>query len=378
MALVAVAAIGGSLYGIRALIASRTHAGDLLTGYLANSSLVDREFRQYYAKDAPSQTPRRQFEQAAVLVGRHNFLEAANLLEAAASQAPVPAVFNDLGVVYAQLNDRSRAGAAFRQALERDPGYGAVLANLTRLKRVVADLPVVFHESEPNNNLFSANAISVGVPMEGEIASDSVDLDFFHFRFPPAPRDVLAIEVASGDAKFAPRLDVYDSEERILDWGSKTAAKGQSLTVYGSGPPDSEMYVSVAGADGSSGRYRLTLKAMKAYDEYEPNDDVFHARRIQAFTAIRANIMDREDTDFYSFIAPHAGALTVELRNESVTLVPAIQLLGQDFRSKGFAPTVRNPGENVSANLDAEDGQLYYVQVWPQADSSGAYSLTVH
>jgi hypothetical protein len=126
---------------------------------------------------------------------------------------------------------------------------------------------------------------------------------------------------------------------------------------------------------------------MKAYDEYEPDDDIFHAHRIQPRTtqdglleydSIKANIMDRNDTDFYSFLAQRTGQATIEVHNESVTLIPAVQLYGPDMRSAGFGPTLKNPGESLETTMDVEKGRTYYVQVWSQASTSGSYSLTVH
>jgi hypothetical protein len=195
------------------------------------------------------------------------------------------------------------------------------------------------------------------------------------------------VELANHDYHFSPRVDVYDSELRILDWGRKTALAGNSLTIYGAAAPNSTIYVAVSATDNSSGKYVLTVKPMKAYDAYEPNDDIFHAYKIQPQTTpdgkleyapFKANIMDRDDTDFYSFLATRAGKVTVEVHNESVALIPAVQLYGADMRSMGFGPTLRDPGESLVTSMDVEKGQTYYIQVWSQANTSGPYSLWVH
>ena len=362
-------------------------SGDMLAGYIADRAVLEHEYRLYYGKPVENHAPE-QFQRAGEMVRTHSFAEAADVLEAVAKQAAVPAVYNDLGVLYAKLNDLAHAGTAFREALARDPKYAAVLANLKRLKGFTADATApVTREVEPNNNRFAANLIAVGTPVEGEIAAGSGDVDFFRFSFPAAPRDVLAVQLTNFDFRFSPRLDIYDSDMRILDWGRKTAAPGSSLTTYGSTAPNATIYLAVSATDGSSGRYILSLKSMRAFDEYEPDDDIFHAHKIEPqsspdgrlqYAPLKANIMDRDDTDFYSFVAAAAGTVTVEVHNESVTLIPAVQFYGPDMRSMGFGPTVRNPGENLRATLEVQNGQTYYVQIWAQANTSGAYTLTVH
>jgi hypothetical protein len=389
LALVGVAVGMGFVYLLNHRTAQAARAGgDMLAGYIAGGAVVDREYLRYYGKASESSIPAKQFQRAGELVRAHSFAEAADTLESVAKEAAVPAVFNDLGVLYAELNDWQRAGNAFREALARDSKYPAVLANLNRLKGFTADVAApLTREIEPNNNRFTANLITVGTPVEGEITAGMGDVDFFRCSAPPAPRDVLAVELTNHDYKFAPRLDIYDGEVRILDWGRKTVEPGNSLTVYGSAAPNSTIYLAVSGSDGSSGRYVLTLKPMKAYDEYEPNDDIFHAHKIEPQSApdgkleygpIKANIMDRDDTDYYSFLAPRTGKVTVEIHNESVALIPAVQLYGPDMRSMGFGPTLRNPGESLQTTMDVERGQTYYLQVWSQASTSGAYTLTVH
>jgi len=361
---------------------------DLLIGYISDPAFVDREYQLYYGKPSENPIPTRNFQLAAKLARTRSYAKAADILESVSKQAAVPAVFNNLGLLYAELNDWQRAGSAFREALARDGKYPMVLANLERLKGFTADIAApLTREVEPNNNRFTANLVTIGTPVEGEITPSTGDIDFFRCSFPPAPRDVLAIELTNHDFRFSPRIDIYDGDLHVLDWGRKTAESGNSLTIYGSAAPNSTLYVAISASDGSSGRYVLNLKPMKAYDEYEPNDDIFHAHKIEPratpddrleYAPIKAGIMDREDTDYFSFLASRTGKVTIEVHNESVALIPAVQLYGPDMRSLGFGPTLRAPGESLQTTLDVEKGLTYYIQVWSQASTSGSYSLTVH
>jgi len=163
----------------------------------------------------------------------------------------------------------------------------------------------------------------------------------------------------------------------MLDWGKRIASPGDSLSLYGSPPPNEPLYIEVSGNNGTGGVYVLKVRALKAYDKYEPNDDIFSAARIQIGVPIEANIMDNQDTDYYSFLAPRTGKVTIQIQNQSVTLIPALTTYGPDMRNTGFGPDLRTPGANLTHTIEVEQNQLYYIQVWPQGDSSGAYRLTV-
>src|SRR2546430_7950722 len=50
----------------------------------------------------------------------------------------VPAVWNDLGVVFERLNDVTNARAAYQAALAKDPGFTLAKSNLARLESAAA------------------------------------------------------------------------------------------------------------------------------------------------------------------------------------------------------------------------------------------------
>ena len=360
-------------------VADRMRPEGPMAGYLSTGGTVEREYRHYYGKPLDNPRIQKRFDGAADLVGKHRFAEAAMQLEAAAKEVPLPVFYNDLGVLYAKLNDRARAINAFRAALAHDANYQPVRFNLGRLKGLTADSAgPVTHEIEPNDSPLLANLITPGTPVDGEIEATTEDVDDYRVAAPPVPRDVLAIELTNHSSKFKPKIAVYDSDLGVLDWGKRVPGPGDSLSVYGSPAPNDTLFVEVSGSDNTGGAYTLKVKALKAYDQYEPNDDIFHATRLQIGVPLEANIMDNRDTDYYSFLAPRTGKVTVEVQNQSVTLTPALTTYGPDMRNTGFGPDLRTPGANLSHSMNVEQNQLYYVQVWPQGDSSGAYELTVH
>ena len=87
--------------------------------------------------------------------------------------------------------------------------------------------------------------------------------------------------------------------------------------------------------------------------------------------------MDRSDTDYYAFEAPHAGKVKVTIRNRSATLLPALTTFRPDRRSSGFGPDVHTPGGNLEHTFEVEANQKYFIQVWSQADSAGEYTVRI-
>jgi hypothetical protein len=119
------------------------------------------------------------------------------------------------------------------------------------------------------------------------------------------------------------------------------------------------------------------VKPLKKFDSYEPNDEIFNARKIALGEVIDAAIMDQNDTDYFSFESPRPGRAVVNVVNRSGTLIPALATFTPNQRSSGFGPDIRTPGANLTHSFNVEKNEIYYIQVWPQSNSSGAYRLTV-
>jgi hypothetical protein len=347
-----------------------------LNGYIGDSRTLDAEYVHFLGTPLRTVEIRHQFEQAAGCVEKGDYYCATTLLEQTAKYAPLPVVFNDLGVLYAQLNDPSRAVNAFREALARDASYGPVRSNMKRLPGLsehIAD--PVSTEVEPNDNIASANIVTVDKPVDAAI-KDPTDRDFFRFTTPPPPRDRLEISVLNRSKTLAPRLRIYDADGLILPLEQDQVEPGGSLSLVMVPKANTTFYLNVVGIDESFGAYTLSLKALKSFDRYEPNDDIFSARKITLGQRIDANIMDAEDTDFYSFESPRTGTVSIDVENHSDVLVPALTTFAPDKRTSGFGPDV-GPGASLHHILQVEQGQTYYVQVWSQAKTSGDYSLIV-
>ena len=351
--------------------------GKPVAGYVADTRKLTQEYRNFYGKALNNAEIERGFEQASQRVSLNDYSTAVGLLEQVSKVASVPVVFNNLGVLYAALNDESRAINAFREALGRDMDYQAARWNLDRMKDVMTLGGAVTREVEPNNDTNQANIIALGKAVEGEIDAAVDDDDFFRVTTPPAPRDLISIEIKNHSTTLAPVLWIFDQERRMTDWGKTAPEPGSSLQQTIAPAPNTTLYLQVSGLGHSAGAYTLLVRPQKAFDAYEPNDEISNARRIPLGTAVAAGIMDANDTDYYSFVSPRTGTVSIAIANRSATLIPALSTFYPDMRSSGSGPNVPTPGWNLKHTMEVRENQTYYIQVRSLAHTAGDYSLLI-
>jgi hypothetical protein len=349
-----------------------------IAGYNTNTATVLQEYQRFYGKPLNNADVERLCNQANERVAAKDYSNALGMLEQVAKTAAVPVVFNNLGVLYAEVNDRSRSINAFREALARDMDYQPVRINLDRLKDIMAlGAEPVSREVESNNSPRLANIIACNKPVEGEIAAAVNDVDVFRVNTPPAPRDLITIEVENHSKTLAPVLKIFDADARATDMGKVEREPGASIKLVIAPPPNSVLYLQISGYGSSAGAYTLRVVPQKAFDNFEPNDEIFNARRITLGAKIDANIMDDADTDYYSFVSPRNGTVNIVITNRSDSLIPALSTFYPDMRSSGFGPDVKTKGGNLRHTLEVLENQIYFLQVWSQHDSTGAYSILV-
>jgi hypothetical protein len=346
-------------------------------GYVSDSAALKQEYQRYYGNDTDYGRVAGRFRTAIDLAAKRNLPAVASVLDSVSKVGAIPLIFHDLGVAYAGLNDYVRAADAFREVLARDPEYGPTRKFLRDARGIPPGMAEpITREVEPNNSNLAANLIALRSPVGGELAGASDTSDYFRLITPPAPRDLISIEIANHSATFAPQLRVYDGSVKMQSWGEKSERVGKSIKVTGGPAPNSTLYLSISGEDGKGGLYLLTVTPLKAFDRYEPNDEIMSSRQISIGEEVSANIMDDGDKDFYSFQSPRKGLVSVEIRNRAPGLAPVLAVYNRDRRNIGFAPDVK-AGENLRHSFETEKDQTYYLHVSSQAGSSGAYSLRV-
>jgi hypothetical protein len=366
--------------GLRWLIGRRPSLSkaSLPAAYSADGRLLQAEYVKYYGHPIEDSKAAALFGQAADAAGHGSLAGSSSVLEGAVKVAAVPIVFHDLGVSYATLGDFGRAADAFREVFAREPGYAASRKFLGEIKGIAAGAAEPYtREQEPNNEPATANLIALRSPVGGEVAGATDSADYFKVIAPAAPRDLITIELANHSINFAPKLHVYDGDLRMMTWGDKSGRAGESISISGGPKPNSVLYVAISAGDGNGGQYLLSVKSEKAFDKYEPNDDIMAAKRVAIGEEISANIMDGSDSDFFSFHSPRRGPITIDIVNRSNTLIPALAMYDSDHRNLGFAQEVRKPGSNVRYVLDADKDGVYFVQISSQAGTAGAYTLRV-
>ncbi|MEO8596154.1 MAG: tetratricopeptide repeat protein [Candidatus Solibacter sp.] len=352
--------------------------GRPITGYVADFQKMSQEYARFYGRPLNNPEIEKGFEMANKGVLAKDYNNAIGFLEQVVKVAAIPLVFNNLGVLYAEMNDKSRAINAFREALARDLDYQPVRLNLERLKDVMAlGADPVNRELEPNNSPELSNLMVPGKAVDGDIEASVNDIDFFRITTPPAPRDMIQIEITNRSTKLAPVLKIFDSDRRVTDWTKIVREPGASLAMTLAPPPNSTLYLQVSGYGSSAGAYSLIMRPFRAYDTFEPNDDIFNAPRIELGKSIGGGIMDAEDTDYFSFVSPRTGTVHFTLTNRSTTLIPALSTFSPDRRSSGFGPDVHTPGLNLRHTIEVQGNQTYFIQIWSQGNTTGDYSFIV-
>jgi hypothetical protein len=370
--LVAFAALTPAIWN---LAFNRRSSYDLPPGYIVDGTRIEAEYLTFTGK-AIDPAALTQFDRATQLIRSGSYANAAMVLEAAAKDIPVPAIFNDLGVLYGKIKDGPHALRAFRDALARDHDYAPVRANIKRLNMPESVDPGAT-ELEPNNDDTQANAVWLDRPVRGSITPSIGDVDCFWFITPRLPRDRVSVAVTSQAPTLTPRMRIYDHAGNLVTGIKEGTGPGTAVRFDFSPPPNTLYYVQVDGVTGSSGDYALTVSPLRAYDVYEPNDSILTSTRISPGQSVMANIMDGDDTDFYSFVSPEAGSVRIDVVPHSDTLLVGLGMFGTDLRNTGFAPDAKAAGDSIHQEMKVEANQLYYVQIFSKSDTSGTYSLTI-
>jgi hypothetical protein len=247
--------------------------------------------------------------------------------------------------------------------------------NLKSLKLTAAMEPGS-SELEPNNTSQEANAIWLDKPLDALIGPIRGDVDCYWFIAPRPPRDRVSIQVSNRSITLNPRLRVFDSSGKLLSGLQEANGPGASLRFDFSPQPNSFYSIQVDGNSGTVGAYTLSVSSLRAFDIYEPNDDILNATHIPG-QSVFANIMDADDTDFFSFTSPVAGNVNIDITAIDATLIPGLATFGPDLRTIGFGPELDKPGASLHHVMKVEANQSYYLQVFGKNQTVGGYSLSV-
>ncbi len=291
-------------------------------------------------------------------------------IAAGATPPPVPASLKQQ--IDTEVKSAQQVSREFNKAVVAVRHEQALATLETKIPQSV---PVEAQEREPNDDPLAINEIKLGTWITASIDSGK-DADYFAFTSPETHRDRLRVEVQNRSATLEPRLELFDAEKTSLGANHKPTA-GADLTYAFVAEPATRYVVRASNAYGNStGVYLMRVVATRAYDAQEPNDDILHARSIGVAAPVAANIMDRNDVDFFAITAGKSEAtLIASVKNRSTTLQPELAIYRAD---KALLGTQANatPGGDTSYAFKVAPNETYYLRVRDHYSSAaGDYTL---
>jgi hypothetical protein len=225
-------------------------------------------------------------------------------------------------------------------------------------------------ETEPNDDILNANPIPLNATISAAIDGAS-DTDYFTFTTSDPRRDYIDIVLNNESTTLAPTITVYNPD-KSAQRPQTNSTRGGDVSYAFVARPNSHVKISPYY---DYGKYRLTVRPRKAFDDYEPNDEILNAKSIVTGKAIKANIMDPDDVDYYTFETDNNVKLVISLENRSSTLAPRITVYNPD-KSAQRPQTNSTRGGDVSYSFPAQSNSRYYLSVSAYYDY-GDYTLIV-
>ncbi|MEQ1865498.1 MAG: hypothetical protein ABL996_12730 [Micropepsaceae bacterium] len=240
-----------------------------------------------------------------------------------------------------------------------------------------AHLTVDAAEREPNDDGLNANLVELGKQVKAAIGAGT-DADVYSFTTPPTYRDWIHVELQNQSTTLDPHLELFNAAKASIASAENTT-QGGDLSYDFVAPPATKFSVRIFSHYGkSAGVYVISVAPKKAYDSFEPNDDILSARRIAEGTPTKAGIMDKNDVDVFSIAGAATGerAMTVTIANGSTTLHPHVEVYdAAKTRIGGTENTTA--GGDLSYAFKAPKGPVYVRVSDHYASDRGDYTLTI-
>jgi hypothetical protein len=156
----------GSMAVIAVVVFALFFARDSGPVFIGNINVIENQFLQFHGAP-PTVEVRQQLVQAIELANSQQNERALEAFSKIPIDMRVPALWNDLGVVFERLNDLTNARAAYQAALAKDPGFTLAKSNLTRLESAPAPVAAGSAKSASTVSAASANDVNLLAPEEG-------------------------------------------------------------------------------------------------------------------------------------------------------------------------------------------------------------------
>jgi len=349
--------------------------------YFINVQSIAKELKES-GNQTLSDDLRKQIEEALAGNQSGNPEDSIRRWEKLSTEVPSPPILINLAGQYAKVGDIEKAERTLTKAIQQ-PASAEIrqkaIFNLELLRAArdkSSGTPAASEEVEPNNDFFTANPIQLNASVQA-VAPDSADRDFFKFTTPPIYRDSIRIVLENKSTTLRPQITVYSSDKSDLGIGSYKTTPGADMEVSLFATPQTTYFVGVNPFGDYPGAYTLRVEPRKAYDSFEPNEDILNAQPIELGKKIEASILDAWDKDFYRLKAP-AGAkpLKVTLHNRSTTLRPQVTAYSSR-KSQIESRYETTPGADLQFDFSTTPGEDFYLGVNSFGDHPGAYSVIV-
>jgi hypothetical protein len=171
---------------------------------------------------------------------------------------------------------------------------------------------VTTQEAEPNNSADSCNLVTNGQAVVGVISSSS-DKDWYKLRFDNrGSYEKIKIAITNTASTLETKIRVYNSNRAVFEFGGLTThyagSEGADLYCY---PVlfDTAVYVEVFG-NGDRGSYTITLGALGANDDYEPNEtraNAYDLGKLPMSGPINGVLLSSVENDWFKFTSDNRG-----------------------------------------------------------------------
>jgi len=297
---------------------------------------------------------------------------ATNTAAANATPAPAPA----------QIKEKIDKEVAAAKEVSRTFNHAVVAVRKAQALETLKATPprnvaVEAQEAEPNDDTLTTNSVPLGKWITASVGAPK-DADYFAFTTPATHRDLVRIELQNRSTTLEPRLELFDAQKTSRGEVHKTT-QGADVTYAFVAAPATPYIVRVSNYYGETvGVYLLRVKAMKAYDAHEPNEDILSAKTIAVAEPVVAAIMDNSDVDYFAVTSGDGeGGMVVMLQNRSTTLRPEIAVYDAQKTLIGSNKNT-TAGGDTSYTFKSKPHATYYVRVRDYySGAAGDYTLSV-
>ncbi|MEA3420228.1 MAG: PPC domain-containing protein, partial [Acidobacteriota bacterium] len=232
-------------------------------------------------------------------------------------------------------------------------------------------------ESEPNNTPEHANEIRLGQSIQG-LFQPKGDEDWYKFVNSQSGKNIIRIDL-TGVAGVNSYIEIYNEKEESLK-ESDTGDDGEGEAIINFGVTEGTYYIEVYGHQkNEKNKYTLSTKFLGPWQEgqeFEPNDELEQANKIQLGKAVNGFAHPDSDEDWYTVTLPESGLdiLVVELSGlDGVDL--SLELLDADGQELKEANNGEMGEKETIVRMKVKPGKYYIVVNNSGFNVEKAYSL---